>query len=84
VTNLTQAKAQRDYARRLTFDARGRFIREQLYAHVRYLAQLLPAPTRTNTTSIDDKLTLSTGGGNLPAPAVDLIPAETGGSLDPR
>jgi hypothetical protein len=42
VTNLIQAKAQRDYARRLTFDARMRFIHEQLYAHVWYLVQLFP------------------------------------------
>jgi hypothetical protein len=44
VTNLIRAKAQGDYARRLTFDERVRFIHEQLYAHVWYLAQLFPPP----------------------------------------
>jgi hypothetical protein len=34
VTNIIRAKAQQDYARRLTFDARVRFIHEQFYVHV--------------------------------------------------
>jgi hypothetical protein len=39
MANLIKALAQRDYARRLSFDARVRFIHEQLYAYVWYLAQ---------------------------------------------
>jgi hypothetical protein len=44
VTTLLKAKAQRDYARRLPFDTRVRYIHEQLYAQVWYLAQISLPP----------------------------------------